>query len=91
MDDDQPRTVTYYAPRPRPIDPRSIPTGADQVSIRDIRQVVGGELPVGFDWAPRRPVLLLIECGDPAVLSQDEILVRAAMIQAIARWGVRTA
>lgn len=89
-DADQPRTVTYYGARTPAIDPRSIPTGSAHESV-DVRQVVGDQLPAGFDWAPRRPTLTVIEGGDPTAPGPDEILARAAMVRAIARWGVRAA
>ncbi|MFI1700340.1 hypothetical protein ACH419_30765 [Streptomyces bobili] len=89
-DADQPRTVTYYGARIPAIDPRSIPTDDDQVSV-DVRQVVGDQLPAGFDWAPRWPTLTVIEGGDPTAPGPNEIMACAAMIRAIAQWGVRAA
>ncbi|MDF3303379.1 hypothetical protein, partial [Streptomyces tropicalis] len=86
----QPRTVTYYGARTPAIDPRSIPTGAAQAPV-DVRQVVGDQLPAGFDWAPRRPTLTVIKGGDPTAPALDEQMARAAMVRAIARWGVRAA
>ncbi|GAA2720337.1 MULTISPECIES: hypothetical protein [Streptomyces] len=87
---DQPRTVTYYGARTPAIDPRSIPTGFAHESV-DLRQVVGDLLPAGLDWVPRQPPLTVIEGGDPRVPGPDEILARASMVRAIARWGVRAA
>ncbi|MFI7278512.1 hypothetical protein [Streptomyces sp. NPDC049879] len=87
-DDDQPRTVTYYAPRRRPVDPREVP--ADDQD-QDVRQVVGGQLPAGFDWAPRPPLLTLIDGGDPTAPGLDEIEAGHRVRAAIARWGVSAA
>ncbi|WP_331732456.1 hypothetical protein OG613_48040 (plasmid) [Streptomyces sp. NBC_00015] len=89
-DADQPRTVTYYGPRVPAIDPRFIPTDDDQVAV-DVRQVVGDQLPAGFDWVPRRPNLTVIKGGDPMAPGPDETMACTVMIRAIARWGVRAA
>ncbi|MFI5864687.1 hypothetical protein [Streptomyces sp. NPDC051546] len=89
-DADQPRTVTYYSARIPAIDPRSTPTDPDQVPV-DVRQVVGDQLPAGFDWAPRQPTLTVIQGGDPTAPGPDEIMARASMVRAIVRWGVRAA
>ncbi|MEU6290330.1 hypothetical protein [Streptomyces sp. NPDC046988] len=89
-DADQPSTVTYYSVRTPAIDPRSFPAHAAQAPV-DVRKVVGGRLPAGFDWAPRRPPLTVLKGGDPTAPGPDERRARDAMIRAIVRWGVRAA
>ncbi|MFD4855132.1 hypothetical protein [Streptomyces atratus] len=80
-------TVTYYAPRPRPADPRSTRLSDRPAPVGDVRQTLGTQLPAGFDWAPRRPALTVLNGGDPTAPGPDETQARAALIRAISRWG----
>lgn len=80
-------TTTYYAPRPRPADPRSTRVSDRPAPVGDIRQTLGLRLPAGFDWA-RRPALTVIHGGDPTAPGLDELQARARMIHAIRRSGV---
>ncbi|MFE3146625.1 hypothetical protein ACFXJ6_08165 [Streptomyces sp. NPDC059218] len=77
-------TVTYYGPRPRPVDPRAPrPTGCPAVG-GDVREILGATLPAGFSWASR-PALALIRGGDPAVPGRDEREARARMLSVLRR------
>ncbi|WP_330435803.1 hypothetical protein OIC43_37035 [Streptomyces sp. NBC_00825] len=72
-------TVTYYAPRPRPVDPRTPrPTGRP-AGGRDVREILGVGLPAGYSWA-RRPALVLIHGGDPTAPGRDELQARIRML-----------
>ncbi|MFF4179664.1 hypothetical protein [Streptomyces sp. NPDC001750] len=75
-------TVTYYAPRPRPIDPRTPRPASRQAGDGDVRKILGASLPAGYSWASR-PTLALIRGGDPTVLGRDERETRARMLDAI--------
>ncbi|MEU9760273.1 hypothetical protein AB0D98_10995 [Streptomyces sp. NPDC047987] len=79
-------TTTYYAPRPRPADPRQARTTNRPAHDSDIRHTLGVALPDGYAWA-RRPTLTVINGGDPTAPGLDERRARAAVIRAIDRWG----
>ncbi|MFF8716178.1 hypothetical protein ACF07T_32805 [Streptomyces sp. NPDC015184] len=81
-------TTTYYAPRPRPADPRQARTTSCSTTSSDVRDLLGVDLPDGYTWA-RRPALAVIHGGDPTTPGQDELQTRARMINAISRWGAR--
>ncbi|MFF2964251.1 hypothetical protein ACFVT1_36410 [Streptomyces sp. NPDC057963] len=80
-------TTTYYAPRPRPADPRTPRTTSRPAPDGDVRQMLGVALPDGYAWT-HRPTLTVIYGGDPNAPGQDELQTRACMIRAISRWGV---
>ncbi|MFJ7489731.1 hypothetical protein ACIQZB_00470 [Streptomyces sp. NPDC097727] len=77
-----PMTKTYYAPRPRPVDPRAPRLTRHLVGDGDVRGILGADLPAGFSWA-RRPRLALIRGGDPAAPGLDERAARTQMLDAI--------
>ncbi|MFF3730404.1 hypothetical protein ACFYXM_08825 [Streptomyces sp. NPDC002476] len=77
-------TTTYYAPRPRPADPRQASTIHRPAHDGDIRQTLGAALPDGYSWA-HRPTLTVIHGGDPTAPGPDEREARARMIHAINR------
>ncbi|WP_406501562.1 hypothetical protein OHA04_27470 [Streptomyces sp. NBC_01590] len=76
-------TITYYAPRPRPVNPRATPVPRRPVH-GDVRRTLGAELPDGFTWT-HRPALALVHGGDPTAPGPDEREARARMIHAINR------
>lgn len=79
-------TVTYYAPRPRPADPRAPrPTNCPARS-GDVRETLGIDLPEGYAWA-RRAALTVVHGGDPTAPGPDEHQARARLLNAISRWG----
>ncbi|MEU3220022.1 hypothetical protein [Streptomyces sp. NPDC006971] len=80
-------TTTYYAPRPRPADPRQARTTSCSTTSSDVRDLLGVDLPDGYSWA-RRPGLTVIPGGDPTAPGQDELHARARLIQAITQSGV---
>ncbi|MFF4661967.1 hypothetical protein [Streptomyces sp. NPDC001282] len=78
-------TTTYYAPRPRPADPRHASTTHRPAHDSDIRHTLGTDLPDGYSWA-HRPTLTVIHGGDPTAPGDDELHARARLIQALSRW-----
>ncbi|MEV6102636.1 hypothetical protein [Nocardia sp. NPDC051981] len=79
-------TTTYYAPRPRPADPRQARPASCSAHDGDVRQTLGAALPDGYSWA-HRPTLTVIHGGDPTAPGRDELHARATMLRAISRWG----
>ncbi|MFB7845503.1 hypothetical protein ACFC34_00505 [Streptomyces sp. NPDC056053] len=78
-------TTTYYAPRPRPADPRQARTSCSTTDS-NVRNLLGVDLPDGYTWA-HRPTLTVLPGGDPTAPGHDELRARARMIRAISRWG----
>ncbi|TXS78677.1 hypothetical protein [Streptomyces sp. sk2.1] len=78
-------TTTYYAPRPRPADPRQTLNTSCSTTSSDVRDLLGVDLPDGYTWA-HRPTLTTTH-GDPTTPGPDERRARATMIRAIDRWG----
>lgn len=83
---DQMTTTTYYAPRPRPADPRQARTTSCSTTSNDVRALLGIDLPDGYTWA-HRPALAVLHGGDPTAPGHDELQARAQIIDAINRWG----
>ncbi|MFE7105616.1 hypothetical protein ACFU98_10675 [Streptomyces sp. NPDC057575] len=79
-------TTTYYAPRPRPADPRQASTTSRPAHDGDVRQTLGVDLPDGYTWA-QRPTLTVVPGGDPTAPGHDERQARARLLNAISRWG----
>ncbi|MER6607362.1 hypothetical protein ABT282_15970 [Streptomyces sp. NPDC000927] len=80
-------TTTYYAPRPRPADPRQARTTHRPAHDSDIRQTLGAALPDGYSWAQQRPDLTLVRGDNATEPGPDERRARATLIRAISRWG----
>ncbi|MEE1774464.1 hypothetical protein PUR34_41415 [Streptomyces sp. JV185] len=79
-------TTTYYAPRPRPADPRATCAPDRLAHDGDVRQTLGTDLPNGYSWA-RRAALTVLHGGDPTMPGPDERQARVRVIAAITRWG----
>ncbi|MCX5431878.1 hypothetical protein OHU11_29965 [Streptomyces sp. NBC_00257] len=79
-------TTTYYAPRPRPADPRAPRPDHRAAADGDVRETLGIDLPTGYSWA-RRAALTVVHGGDPTEPGPDERQARARLLKAISRWG----
>lgn len=96
---DQILTRTYYARRPRPVDPRQADRArllaAGAIGVQDIV----GQLPGGFAWCtadrfgnsvpsvPSAPHLTLVH-PDPTRPAPDELRARHYVTTAIQTWGL---
>ncbi|MFJ2374974.1 hypothetical protein ACIOZL_19525 [Streptomyces sp. NPDC087769] len=80
-------TTTYYAPQPRPADPRAARTTSWSTADDDVRHTLGVDLPTGYSWA-RRPALDVVHGGDPTAPGPDELQARARLLRAITQSGV---